>query len=85
MDFGPTKIYMFFQVQQNGPLLFHIYLWLGLSISRQRLDGIYEHVQNLIHSLPGKTVIHREVRIDVSSLLCVCVFICLLITVVLWI
>ncbi len=63
VEFGPNHIYMFFQVGENGPLLYHIYLWLGMNISRQILNSLYSYVQNLAFSLPGKPVIHREVII----------------------
>ncbi len=61
VEYKPEDVYIFLQMKSNGPLLYHIFLWTGIKV-QSSLQDAFIHVQNLAHCLPGKPVIHKEVR-----------------------
>lgn len=66
VDYGPKDVYFFLQVKPHGPLLYHIYLWMGIKVHGSAVEEAFKHTQNLAHCLPGKPVIHKEVRKFIS-------------------
>ena len=55
------------QEPQYGPILHHVYLWLGSSASELSISSAHQHCQQLLHCLPGGCPLHKEVR-DVSTM-----------------
>jgi hypothetical protein len=60
--YGPKDVYLFLHVRPHGPLLYHIYVWVGIQVHGSTLEEAFKHAQNLVHSLPGKAVLHKEVN-----------------------
>ncbi len=61
VKYETKDVYIFLYVKPQGPLLFHIYLWVGVQVHGNALEEAFRHTQNLAHCLPGKPVIHKEV------------------------
>lgn len=63
VSFGEKEVYIFLYMAPHGPLLYHVFLWVGKSVNDFALHSAYQHSQNLVNTLPGLPVVHKEVHI----------------------
>ena len=61
VEYEAEGVYIFLRVSAYGPLLYHIYVWVGASVRGAALEEAFQHAQNLAHCLPGNAVMYREV------------------------
>ena len=63
--FNAKDVYIFHFVDWHGPLLHHIYQWVGNKASQSLVHSSYEHCHMMAKCLPGRPVMHREVLVHV--------------------
>ena len=62
VHFEQNEIYIFLYVTAQGPLLHHVFIWVGRNVNEFALHSAYQHCENLVNTLPGRPVVHKEVR-----------------------
>ena len=67
--FNAKDVYIFHYVAWQGPLLHHVYQWVGNNASKSLVHSAYEHCQMLAKCLPGRPVMHREVHVLLVNIL----------------
>ena len=50
------------QIKKHGPLFHHVYIWTGRESSAVDIQTSYQYCLQLLASLSGSVVVHREVK-----------------------
>lgn len=66
--FAARDVYIFHIVAWHGPLLHHVYQWIGSEAGEPLVHAAYENCQMLAQCLPGRPVMYREVNYDVMRM-----------------
>ncbi|XP_065889057.1 uncharacterized protein [Dysidea avara] len=60
LELSSEECYILLQIQDTGPLKYHIYLWMGNKAKDSGMKSAYSWCGKLVQSLPGRPVVYRE-------------------------